>query len=388
MHRPPAPHGASAPFLHRLFRVAALAALMLPWTGPGLLTAPPAAASGVVEQQTDKLKDSGSAARFGFRSGSFILAPIPFKSPLIGSGLALGGAYLFRNDAESDTSNIALGAFRTSNGSTGFGLLGKLAFSDNRWQSQMFVGRAELNYDVFTPLGPVPIRQRGDLFSLKLAYGFTPDFSIGPTLRYLDSGIAPAAGLLPPQIAPDINLKLVTLGLALDWDTRDDSDYPTRGARATLEALGGRSVNGFRRDYAMAYANYDAFVSLSRSTVLASRVSVCGASASAPFFEKCAPGLNDNFRGFPATQYLDRRSASVQFEIRQRLGRRFGAVAFAGLGQAGPSFGALDRNGTLGAAGVGARFRLSREFPVDFSVDMSWNSNDDRLTYIYVGQRW
>ena len=41
---------------------------------------------------------------FGFRAGSFILAPIPFSNPTIGNGFAGGGAWLFTTDSGSTTS--------------------------------------------------------------------------------------------------------------------------------------------------------------------------------------------------------------------------------------------------------------------------------------------
>ena len=99
-------------------------------------------------------------------------------------------------------------------------------------------------------------------------------------------------------------------------------------------------------------------------------------------------GLNDGFRGFTATQFIDDHSISAQVEFRQRIGGRFGAVAFAGVGSVGPGYGLLNQRGTHSAVGIGARFRLSRKFPVDFSTDLSWNDTGERLLYIYVGQRW
>ena len=122
--------------------------------------------------------------------------------------------------------------------------------------------------------------------------------------------------------------------------------------------------------------------------MLAARISGCSATDDSPFFYKCSLGMTDAFRGFSATRYLGERSLSAQVEFRQRLGKRLGVVAFAGAGrvkaQAAPQFDGK----THWAGGVGARYRLSRKFPLDFSVDGSRNSDGDNLVYVYVGQRF
>lgn len=351
-----------------------------------LLPPAPAVASSVLEQESSRIATSEETGKVGFRAGSFVFAPIPFKSPLVGNGLALGGGYLFQNDLLSHTSNIVLGGFKTDNGSNGFGILTNLAFSRNRWQATAFLARANLTYDLYTAVGPLEIRQQGDFFDLKLGYGFTPQISLGPTFRYLESTIGVAVA--PADLLPDLDLKVAAVGLAFNWDRRDNSDYPTRGGQLDVEAFAGGTLEGLKRRYGKGYANYDHFFSLGTTTVLATRLSVCAASSNAPFFDKCSVGMNDNFRGYPATQFLSPRSASAQIELRQRLGKRFGVVVFGGLGGSGPAFDRLDANGTLAAAGIGGRFRLSRKFPVDFSVDVSWNDDDDQLVYVYVGQRW
>ncbi len=65
----------------------------------------------------------------GFTRGSVVVAPVPFQSPSLDTGLALGGAYLFKADEQSDSSSIGGGAFKTSNGSEGFGVGWNLSFA-------------------------------------------------------------------------------------------------------------------------------------------------------------------------------------------------------------------------------------------------------------------
>ncbi|SEF39492.1 hypothetical protein SAMN05421751_10135 [Jhaorihella thermophila] len=90
----------------------------LVWIAAGMVAcAPSASAEEVTGSSSAELAERNAdlphpAARFGFGQGSFIAAPIPFKSPLIGNGLALGGGYVFRSDEESKSSHLALGVSR------------------------------------------------------------------------------------------------------------------------------------------------------------------------------------------------------------------------------------------------------------------------------------
>ena len=363
--------------------VVALAISLFPFATPVHAENPVESTSSTIKQATNEIEE------YGFRSGSYLVAPVPFKNPTIGAGLALGGAYLFQFDPESNTSHIALGGLKSDNGTNGFGLSGSFSWDANRWQLSATVAQAEAFYDLYVGGLPIAIFQTGDLFTGTLLYGFTPKFSLGPKIRYLDTTVGlDQAGVLPPGIIDDTNLTLANFGLVARWDTRDDTLYPQKGFYVNSEILGGTVLSGGSREYGKAFVNLGLYKALSDTTVLASYFSTCGASSDAPFFDKCALGAVDSFRGFSSTQYYDQRSLSVQLELRQRFGQRFGAVAFAGTGMTGSSYGTLSSGGLHSAAGVGLRFQLTKKFKTDFSVDVSYNDEDEQLVYIYVGQRF
>lgn len=325
----------------------------------------------------------------GFGNGSVIVAPVPFSNPMIGGGLALGAGYLFRTAPDTKTSVLGIGAMRSDNGSNAAGLVVNLAFSENRWLLESFIGEAKIRYDLFTSLGTVPIRQDGVLGRFKLAYGVTPDLSFGGTLRYLDTSIAPDSSLgLPPALSPDLDMEIVTLGLTAEWDKRDESDYPTSGFRISSELARAIVLGGSSRRYTTANAKFDYFHAPTNSGVLALRAVICGVSTDTPFFDQCSIGATDSFRGFNSTEFLDLRSTSVQVEYRHRFSPRWGGVAFGGVGWTGPTLGQLSAGGTHSAVGLGLRYRVSRKFPVDFAVDASHADDGSNLLYIYVGQRF
>ena len=341
-----------------------------------------------VHRQMEHIEQASQDTDFGFQNGSVIVAPIPFSNPMIGSGLALGAGYLFKTDASSKTSVIGIGAMRSDNGSQAVGLMSNLAFNNNRWLLNFFSGKADVQYDLYTPLGPFPVRQDGEIARLNLAYGVSHDLSFGTAIRYLETTISPEFPGLPPSFDPDLGLEIVTVGLTADWDMRNNSDYPTDGFRLTAEASRGFFIDGLRNSYDKAFATYDYYHSFNTDSSLAVRGVICAASDGTPFFDQCSIGATDNMRGFNSTQFLDLRSTSVQAEYRHRFNKRWGTVVFGGIGWTGAEFSQLGDNGSHSAVGVGGRYRVSKKFPVDFSVDLSHNNLGEDQVYIYVGQRF
>lgn len=355
------------------------------------VSAASAAGPDALERRLDQVHQQQTDDGIGFRRGSVVVAPIPFSNPTIGSGLALGGGYMFKLDPQAKTSVIGLGAMRSDNGSEALGAMVNLAFGDNRWLLNSFFGKADLHYDLYTSVGILPIRQDGTLGRLSLAYGVTPDLSFGAALRYLETSIGPEfPGLppIPPEYQPDLGLELLLTSLFVEWDRRDDSDYPTEGSKLAVTASYGQTVSGASREYKKATVLYDYFLPVGNRGVLGGRAATCAASADTPFFDSCGIGATDNFRGFSSTQFLGQRLASLQIEYRQRFSNRLGGVAFGGAGWIGRDYDDLSAGGAHAAAGLGLRYRVSKKFPVDFSVDVTRNDLKDDLLYIYVGQRF
>lgn len=329
-------------------------------------------------------------ATVGLRNGNVVAVPVPFSSPGVGGGLALGAGYLFKLNPEARTSVIGIGALGSEKGSEAYAALANITFGENKWLLNLLVSDADLRYDLIFDNIELPLKQTAQVANIGLAYGVTPELSFGGKVRYLDTNVSLDFGTeaLPPELLPDANIELVNFSFTADWDIRDDTDYPTEGFRLYGELMRGIALNSDEREYEKLFSTLDGFFSPRERTVLAARATGCGSSEDTPFFDKCSIGITDSFRGYNATRFLDDRMLSFQFELRQRFTRRLGGVAFAGVGWSGEDFDALWDNGSNTAYGLGVRYRVSRNFPVDFSVDVSRNDLGDELLYIFVGQRF
>jgi hypothetical protein len=326
--------------------------------------------------------------KLGFSQGSFFAAPIPSQSPTFGTGLALGGGYLFKADDLSKTSFLGGGVYKTSNGSQGYGLAASVAFDSNRWQAAVFAGQLEVFYDLFILGEPLPIKQAGQVVDVQLRYGFTSQLSLGLGARYLETTVESEAGIdLPGIINLDNDLSILSYGLLAGWDRRDDSIYPTTGSNLAFSAYQNEIKNS-GRDYQKAVLLADYYTNVFSRGVIAARLAGCKATDGTPFFDLCSLGGTDAFRGFSVTENLGDELLSLQLAYRGLLGDRFGYAVFVGTGQVNTRFSNIEGDKTRYAGGVGARYRLTKKFPLDFSVDVSVNDEGQEYVYIYVGQRF
>lgn len=348
------------------------------------------AQGGVADIATSNFENEPQAS-FGFKNGSFIAAPIPISDPTLGSGLVVVGGYLFNNDANSATSYIGFGGLKTSTGSLGYGLSTKLSLASNRWHLGFSVGYVDLFYDLYLRKHRIPLRQEGGLVQASAAYGITQNFSLGTQIRYLESSIRlqpPIFSSLPPRLSSLFDLGILNVGLTADWDRRDDTIYPTNGTNVSFILSRGIVTKGLARDYTKSTLIFDGYKTLFENNVIAGRVATCAASDTAPFFDSCSLGGVDSFRGFPATQYIGNRLVSLQGAWRGKVSERFGYSIFGGVGAVGREFGDAAFNDFHSAVGLGARYQLSKKFPLSFSVDATLNDFGEKLVYVYVGQRF
>lgn len=349
------------------------------------------AQTSIPEDTLDVLPSQTGAAELGLRSGSVVAAPIPFSNPTVGTGLALGGAWLFEADPDSSTSSIGLGGFRSSNGSEGFVSAINYNWNANRHQVALAFGHANINYDFTgTPI-EIGVEQAARLVRMDYMYGATADLSIGFGMTYSDTRLAfSSVGdfEVPDELRAVADLEAIRYGLMFDWDTRDDEFSPTTGTHVTFDAFYGDVVGLASRDYAKATLLVDSFIPVfSGQGVFGSRLALCAASEDAPFFDACSIGLTDSFRGFSVTDFIDTRLVSAQFEYRGRIGAgRLGHTAFLGVGVVEDETHSLFSGDLHAAGGVGLRYRISRDFPVDFSIDVTLNDDGERLLYVFVGQ--
>jgi surface antigen Omp85-like protein len=328
------------------------------------------------------------------RRGEFVLAPIPMHSPAIGAGLELGLGYIFQLDREdkvSPPSAVGVGGFFTSNGSKGVGVGGKLYLKEDRYRLTAAAGKGHVNYDFFG-VGlisgragvSIPIKSDGKFLFGELLRRVAPHVYVGGRFQYrkldisIDPGEGGATGITIPAI--ELNARTVALGLKASRDTRDDSFYPTRGS--SLDFVGDffDQAWGSRFEYQTYKLSFNKYERLSARQMLAFRATGCAANGRVPFYDLCMYGASNDLRGYTAGRFQDRRMFATQAEFRQELPKRFGLVAFGGVGGVAHELNEFRSDALLPAAGLGLRFRLTRKSHVNFRLDFALGRDGHTVT--------
>lgn len=310
-----------------------------------------------------------------------VIAPVPGYSPQLGWNLALVSAYFLDPDEEVDHASSVLGGFAyfSENGSRAFGLGANLHLLDDNLRVQAGGLYADVRYDYYINdiLGSgrdlvVPIEQSGPAFFANGSWRVWRRLYVG--IGYLggelDTGLRGEAPILPPELIPDLTLRLGAVTIPLRIDSRDDEIFPRNGWKVDANTILYReSVGGdFDAETYKLALNY--YAPMREQDVLASRLIVRGTGGDAPFFLLSTLGGSTDLRGYPSGRYRDRYMYALQSEYRWHFNDNWIFTGFAGFGEVASEFSGFGED-LLPAAGVGVRFVLSKKHKVSLSSDVA-----------------
>ena len=327
----------------------------------------------------------------------FVAVPLPMSNPTLGTGLAAGVMALYPRRGEAPASNTVVGGFYTSSDSWAVGVSQKNYLREDQLRLSVMAAYAELNFD-FWGIGNdagdndvfVGIKQTGLILKPELLWETLADLFVGPQVLFL-YGETSADAKLPGEGGPDdiVNatgdLANIGLGLAVDFDTRDNPLNATTGWFVEGDALLFRQAWGSDVDYERYILTANNYLRITKTQVVAWQVSGCAVNGKAPFYQLCMFGASRIIRGYPVGRYLDERLLAGQAEWRWNFRPRWGIVAFGGLGQVGKSFSDFKSDNILVSGGVGLRWMASVENRVNLSLDYALGEHDNYI-YVYVGE--
>jgi len=334
------------------------------------------------DEDADKKKTQSSR-------GSIVVAPLPLVSPAIGSGIIPIVGYIFpfsRNDKVSPPSTIGAAGLVSNNGTRGFGLGAQLFLEQDTYEVTAAYARGNFDYNLYgigIPAGnadlKLPLKQTGQFFSGEVLRRIAWKIFVGP--RFLDGNsiltLRPSSGDTPP-VPPDLGLHtaLRAVGIHVVRDTRPNHFYPTSGMKLEFTADFFSQAIGSKYSFQRYKSNFDKFVSLGKSQVLAYDLYICDTGGSPPFYGNCIYGTSNELRGYVAGRYLDRNMFATQLEYRLSLPKRLGLAGFAGLGEVVPGETQILRsNNLLPSVGGGPRFVMSPKYHLNLRADFARGKN-------------
>ena len=108
-------------------------------------------------------------------------------------------------------------------------------------------------------------------------------------------------------------------------------------------------------------------------------------SGNVPFYALSQFGRGSDLRGYRVGQFQDKQMFATQAEYRLEIVKRFGVVAFAGVGGVMPSLSDINVNNLLPSVGGGLRFVVAEKNHVAIRLDGAWGRQGGQF-YLTVGE--
>jgi len=331
--------------------------------------------------------------RFKFLSKkpeNLLIVPIPMSSPTFGTGLILGGAYFYPQTEEQKDAQPAsftgAAAGYTDNKSWFAGVMQQNYWNEDRWRFTGVAAYMDFKLELRPPdsadSGTMPVDWvvDGGLFQARISRKLWGNWYLGLTGRYLDISQAIGRNFEDDGFNLQSDISSAGVGLTLDFDSRDLPSNAYRGRYLELKALNSNQTNTDAGTYQSYRARIRSYHTLVDPLVLAWDVSGCRKSGQIPLWDTCRLAL----RGFPATDYLSKQSIYVQAEVRWRVYKKWGLVAFAGAGRVEDSFGGRGEDETIPSYGVGIRFMLLESQRINLRIDYARSDHGEEAWYVAV----
>ncbi len=313
-----------------------------------------------------------------------VIAPVPGYSPQIGWNLKLAGGYFLGPrdpDSKSPASVIGGVAMISDNGSSAYGGGAYLHLLEDKLRVQLGAAYADVRYDYYVNvvLGSgndvaLDLQQNGPLYFVKATWRVWMKLYVG--LGYM-SGSVDTRVRRPPDFLPDLPPELIsnvkfTLGaliIPFEIDSRDNENFPRSGWKIDGSVKLYRDEVGSDFDAGVYKVFFNRYLPMRDNDTLATRLVLKSSDGDAPFFLLSTFGGSKDLRGYPSGRYRDFKMYALQTEYRWHFNERWIFTGFAGFGEVAATF--KDFGGEiLPAAGVGARFVLSKKHKIGLSSDI------------------
>jgi len=170
------------------------------------------------------------------------------------------------------------------------------------------------------------------------------------------------------------------------WQYQDnDEDFdPHRGIRIAWDLYKSSKQLGGNFESIRFWSNNDYFVPLTDKSTLAMQVYGQFSDGNVPWYQLAQSGGTNLLRGYFMGRFRDKQMLLSQAEWRRHLFRRWGVVAFAGIGQVASDVPKLFESKPLAAWGAGIRLRLTKQQRINARLDVGFNRTDPKTPSLYL----
>ncbi|MDE6789301.1 MAG: BamA/TamA family outer membrane protein [Ruminococcus sp.] len=320
---------------------------------------------------------------------SFIGGPHYSSEKKFGLGLLAAGVYSTnRNDSLTPLSNVSIYADFSTSGFYSIGIRGTSRFNQDRFR---------IDYDTYFESMPSKfwgigyhngINDKNEtdyknlMSELQIDALFLPmqNLYFGPMLE-----MSYVKGVLKDKDRSylwnneDMRTFNYGIGLMVTFDTRDNLTAPKSGVNLSLK----------QRYYGKWMGNSYAFSStelvaawykgLWKDCTMALQYHTMITYGNTPWGILASMGVSRNMRGYYEGRYRDKGEMDFTAELRQRVYKRIGVVAWGGVGEVFPRLNAVNIHDLLPNYGVGLRWEFKKNVNVRF--DMGFGKNQSSFVF-------
>ncbi|WP_432260316.1 BamA/TamA family outer membrane protein [Cupriavidus sp. TMH.W2] len=323
--------------------------------------------------------------------------PVVITEPAIGYGGGLGLMFFSESMAEAAASakasgkgpappNITmLGGAYTENGTWGAGVAHFHTWDGDRYRYLGAIGKVDANLDYFGLLNkPRAYELRGVALVQQLLVRIADTrWYVGPRYVYFDSTATFKFGDAGELGSFNRSQRIGKGGLVVDYDSRDNIFYPSRGSYAELEAQFARGGFGSTQSFNMYNARGFTWLPLARTVILGLRADTKFSTGDVPFYAQPFVDL----RGVQKGRYQDRNALAAEMELRWDVTPRWSLLGFTGVGKAYGRWHDFSDASTIYSIGTGFRYIIARKLGVSIGMDVA-HSKGQNAFYIQVGSAW
>ena len=195
-----------------------------------------------------------------------------------------------------------------------------------------------------------------------------------------------SAGLLEQGLVPGTDDgHILSAGLLVTWDTRDNTVNPTTGGYRQARVSVSDSAIGSDYDFSHYSLDLRQYVSIAPGHVLAFRGLGMATGGTQPFDVMPQIGGEQLLRGYYGGRYRDRNLVAVQAEYRAHVWKRLGAVGFVSAGRVSDDWSNMDISGFKPAIGLGLRFLLAPDEGLNLRADFGFGKGSSGF-YLGMGE--
>ena len=310
---------------------------------------------------------------------------VPITEPAVGYGLVAGLMYFLPKEDSKLQSDMIVGAAGLTTNGTWFGGGGYLGFwKDDKLRYTGFTGYGQVTMDYygFGQDNPVQFNQNVFLFLQQM------NFRIGDSDFFLGGKYQLSKIIIDQKNLDDVNtddFSLLNSGISLiaEFDNLNNFLSPTKGTIVHLSYDQNLKILGSNRDWGTLNFFSHFFYPVNAYWIPSLRLASQLSAGNPPFY--ALPYVE--LRGVPALRYQGKLTMIAETEQLIDFTKRWGAVAFTGIGAAFKSLDNLKNDNIVWNVGVGARYLASESLGVKIGADIA-RGPEEYAFYISIGSAW